>query len=160
MIDDAPTNELDRRLAGLKDALAGAAPPASADLAVAKAIGRATAKRERAARAPRLVDRWLAWPLALAAAIAVVAIAVRTFPAGDVSPVSAAAAGTPSRFMPVVPVEEIERSSDAYVVPARLPRMALAQFGLPVDPARADDAVDAELLVRPDGAVLALRFVN
>jgi len=46
------------------------------------------------------------------------------------------------------------------VVPARMPRMALAQFGLPVNPARAGEAIDTELLVRPDGAVLALRFVN
>jgi hypothetical protein len=38
--------------------------------------------------------------------------------------------------------------------------MSLAQFGLPVDPARAADAIDAELLVRLDGAVLAVRFVN
>jgi len=29
-----------------------------------------------------------------------------------------------------------------------------------VDPARADQPVAAELLVRPDGAVLALRFVR
>lgn len=156
----ALTNELDRRLAGLKDALAGSEPPASTDLAVAKAIDRAAAKRARASRGPRALDRWLAWPLALAATIAVVAIAVRTIPDGDVSPVKEASAGTPPRFMPVVPVAEIERSSDAYVVPARVPRMALAQFGLPVNPDRADDAVDTELLVRPDGAVLALRFVN
>jgi hypothetical protein len=155
----ALTNELDRRLAGLKDALAGSEPPASTDLAIAKAIDRAAGKRARASRGPRLLDRWLAWPLALAATIAVVAIAVRAIPDGDVSPVKAASASTP-RFIAVVPVAEIEQSSDAYVVPARVPRMALAQFGLPVNPARADDAVDTELLVRPDGAVLALRFVN
>lgn len=156
----ALTHELDRRLAGLKDALADTGPPASADLAIAKAIGRASAKRARSTRGPRFVDRWLAWPLALAATIAVIAIAIRAMPDGDVSPVTTASAGTPQRFIPVVPVAEIERSSDAYVVPARVPRMALAQFGLPVNPARADDAVDTELLVRPDGAVLALRFVN
>ena len=55
---------------------------------------------------------------------------------------------------------EIERTGDAYVMPARMPRMALAQFGLPVNPARAGEAIDTELLIRPDGAVLALRFVN
>ena len=38
--------------------------------------------------------------------------------------------------------------------------MTLAQFGLPVNPARAVEAIDTELLVRRDGAVLALRFVN
>ena len=62
--------------------------------------------------------------------------------------------------MPVVPREELARTGDAYVMPARMPRMALAQFGLPVNPARAAEPIDAELLVRPDGAVLAVRFVN
>ena len=37
-------------------------------------------------------------------------------------------------FMPVVPMSEIALTGDALVVPARLSRMTLAQFGLPVDP--------------------------
>ena len=61
--------------------------------------------------------------------------------------------------MPVVPLADIERAGDAMVVPARLPRMTLAQLGLPVNPARAADAIDTELLVRRDGSVLAVRFV-
>jgi len=38
--------------------------------------------------------------------------------------------------------------------------MTLAQFGLPVNPAQAADDIDTELLVRGDGAVLAVRFSN
>lgn len=155
-----PASPLDERLAALRCELAGAEPPASVDRAIARTVARETNARARRTGRPRVVDRWLAWPLALAATIAVVAVAIRSNPAGDVSPVASAAASTVPRFMPVVPAAEIERSTDAYLVPARLPRMALAQFGLPVDPARADDAMDIELLVRPDGAVLALRFVN
>ena len=45
------------------------------------------------------------------------------------------------------------------IVTARLPRMTLAQLGLPINPARAADTIDTELLVRPDGSVLAVRFV-
>ena len=54
----------------------------------------------------------------------------------------------------------VERVGDALVIPARMSRLSLAQFGLPVNPARAADAIDTELLVRSDGAVLAVRFIN
>ena len=54
---------------------------------------------------------------------------------------------------------EIERAGDKMVIPARLARMTLAQLGLPVDPARAGEGVDTELLVRGDGSVLAVRFI-
>jgi hypothetical protein len=59
----------------------------------------------------------------------------------------------------VVPIADIERAGDALVVPAKLPRTTLAQLGLPINPARAADTIDTELLVRRDGAVLAVRFV-
>jgi len=156
-----PPGRLDDRLAALKHELATCEPPPSTDRAIAAAIERATRKRARNALAPRTLERWLAWPVALAASIGLVAVAVRQMPADEiVSAPTAAASIASARFMPVVPVAEIERSSDAYVVPARVPRMALAQFGLPVNPARAGEAIDTELLIRPDGAVLALRFVN
>ena len=63
-------------------------------------------------------------------------------------------------FLPVVPVTELAQADDAWVVSAQLSRMTLAQLGLPVDPALAADVVDTELLVRPDGALLAVRFVH
>lgn len=155
-----PAASLDDRLAALKLELAPLGPPPSTDRAIAAAIGRASRRRDRRAFAPRVLERWLAWPIAIAASIGVVAVAVRQMPASEVvSAAPAARAASPS-FMPVVPVAEIERSTDAYVVPARVPRMALAQFGLPVHPARAGDAIDTEILIRPDGAVLALRFVD
>jgi hypothetical protein len=155
-----PPGRLDDRLAALKHELATCEPPPSTDRAIAAAIERATRKRARNALAPRTLERWLAWPVALAASIGLVAVAVRPMLGGETSaPPVAARAASPS-FMPLVPVAEIERSSDAYVVPARVPRMALAQFGLPVNPARAGEGIDTELLVRPDGAVLALRFIN
>jgi len=156
-----PAESLDDRLAALKLELAAFEPPPSTDRAITTAADRASRKRRRPALAPRFLERWFAWPVALAASIGLVAFAVRQMPADEiVSAPTAAASNASARFMPVVPVAEIERSSDAYVVPARVPRMALAQFGLPVNPARAGEAIDTELLIRPDGAVLALRFVN
>ena len=153
-----PHDALDARLAALKLDVATLEPPPSTDRAIGQAIERATRKRAARPPGPRAIERWLAWPAALAAAIGLVAIVVRPLPDGDIATAPAPSSAA-ARFMPVVPVAEIERSSDAYVLPARLPRMALAQFGLPVHPARATEAIDTELLVRPDGAVLAIRFV-
>ena len=149
----APHPELDRRLAALREATAGFEPPATTDAAVAAAT-RAGARRAAGRHG------WIAWPLALAATIAGISFAVRSGgplsgPAEEPLPAAGRAA-----FTPLVPIAEIEDSGDAVVVPARVPRMTLAQFGMPVDPARADDAVDAELLVRRDGALLAYRFVH
>lgn len=148
---------LDDRLAALRTALADVQPPPSTDRAIDAAIARA---RRRPTAAPaRRYERWLAWPIALAASIALLGVVLhRSVP--EPAAVGASASGSVRRFLPVVPDTEIARSTDAYVVPARMPRMALAQFGLPVNPALASDAIDTELLVRPDGAVLALRFVR
>jgi hypothetical protein len=74
-------------------------------------------------------------------------------------PAALAARGAGDEFMAVASLAEIESAGDAMVVSARLPRMTLAQLGLPVNPARAADAIDTELLVRRDGSVLAVRFV-
>ena len=154
-----PATDLDGQLAALKHAVADALPPTATDRAIAAAI--AHAQREAAAAAQRPVgERWLAWPLALAASIAVLSFIVRTVPPAAVlaEPTVAAISDTDT-FMPVVSMADIQSAGDTLVVPARLPRTTLAALGLPIDPARAADAVDTELLVRPDGAVLAVRFV-
>jgi hypothetical protein len=145
-------SELDRRLADLRDATAHLEPPAATDAAIAAAT-RSTARR------PASRHGWIAWPLALAATLAIVSILVRSLVAPEVE-ADTVPASVRAAFTPVVPIEEIEGTGDAVVVPARVQRMTLTQLGLPVDPARADDAVDTELLVRRDGALLAYRFVN
>ena len=151
------TSDLDRHLAALKEAVADAAPPPSTDRAVAAAIARAQRTPRRASKARS--DRWLAWPLGLAATIAVLSVIVRSLPPEAVvaEPASRVAGG--DEFLPVVPMADIERAVDTLVVPAKLPRTTLAQLGLPINPARAADTIDTELLVRRDGAVLAVRFV-
>ena len=146
--------DLDRRFAALKDAVAGELPPPATDRAIAAAVSRAARSPRAAARG----DRWLAWPLALAATIAVLSFVVRSLPPeAIVSEPALKASG--DEFLAVVPFADIESAGDALVVPARLPRTTLAQLGLPINPARAADAIDAELLVRRDGSVLAVRFV-
>jgi len=162
---NAPLSALDQRFAALRASLADAAPPPATDHAIATAVARAGRRGVGSARfaAHPAVRRhgWIAWPLALAAAVTVISFVTRALAPNatpDAPPRHAAAA--PASFMPVVPLAELERAGDALVVPARLPRMSLAQFGLPVNPALAADAIDTELLVRSDGAVLAVRFVD
>jgi hypothetical protein len=148
--------DLDRRFAALKDAVAGDLPPTATDRAIVAAVARASRAPRNAARG----DRWLAWPLALAASIAVLSFVVRSLPPeAVVAEPAASIRASADEFLPVVPIADIERAGDTLVVPARLPRTTLAQLGLPINPARAADAIDAELLVRRDGSVLAVRFV-
>jgi hypothetical protein len=55
---------------------------------------------------------------------------------------------------------EAEKTSTAWVVPAELPRSALANLGLPYDPARAGERMQAEVLLSAQGDVLAVRLVE
>ena len=156
----APIPRLDAQLARLRESLADAAPPPSVDHAVATAVGKAQRSHRR--KSPRRFEAWLAWPLGLAASIVVLSFVVRSVPQAlsEADAVAEPVAGASASFMPVVPIAELERTGDTLVVPTRMSRLSLAQFGLPINPARAADAIDAELLVRPDGAVLAVRFIN
>jgi hypothetical protein len=155
------SDRLDRAIAALKTDTAQAPPPA-VDAAVAAAIARRNARR-------RVTARWHAWtwvvaPAAVAASAAALFIAQRAsldWVPDDPSAIASAEARSPiaaTQFMPVVSMAELEQSGNALIVPARLPRMTLAELGLPVNPARAADAIDAELLVRRDGTLLAVRF--
>jgi hypothetical protein len=156
--------ELDRELASLRASMALERPPERVDRAIATAIetdrgnARSASRRWRIAR-----PAWLTLSAAVAATFAAVVIVNHS--AMRVSPTdagTAAVAGDADRawFLPVVPVTELASASDALVVSAQLSRMTLAQLGLPVDPAQAADVVDTELLIRPNGALLAVRFVQ
>jgi hypothetical protein len=46
------------------------------------------------------------------------------------------------------------------VVRVKLPRSALMNYGLPVDPLRADEAVKADVVIGNDGMARAIRFVH
>jgi hypothetical protein len=156
-------NELDRQLAALRVSVASLDPPERVDRAIADAVEHNAGGR-RARRAWRLAQpAWLTASVALAATVAFVAIvgrdAMRT-PALDANPPPAAADSDRLWFLPVVPVAELAKTEDALVVSAQLSRITLAQLGLPIDPALAADVVDTELLVRPDGGLLAVRFVH
>jgi hypothetical protein len=64
-------------------------------------------------------------------------------------------------FMPLVPPERWPQdTAQAWLVSTELQGERLAALGLPYDPARAGNSVRAELLLRPSGEVLAVRFLD
>jgi hypothetical protein len=56
--------------------------------------------------------------------------------------------------------DELTNDASGVVVPTEISRTALADFGFPVDPGRADEPVKAELLVGRSGELLAVRFIQ
>jgi hypothetical protein len=61
-------------------------------------------------------------------------------------------------FFALASAEAIAAERAPIVVESAVPRMALADYGLPVDPARVDEAVGAEFLLSRAGVILAVRF--
>ena len=156
------TTEFDRHLASLRMSVASLSPPKRVDDAIAAAIQPST-ERARGRKWPAARPAWLALSGVAMAALLAVAIIGRDAPRSPILDAGTApVAGETDRavYLPVVPVTELAEVSDALVVSAQLSRMTLAELGFPVDPAQAADVVDTELLVRADGALLAVRFVH
>jgi hypothetical protein len=155
------TDPLDRKLAALKSEISSLTPPPAVDRAVGAAIARAeraAATRARFRWGP-VREYWLAGSIAAAAALLLFVWTLRA-PPGEPQDELKTATAAATEFIPVVPVEDIARTSGAYVVSTQMPRTMLADFGLPVSPTRAAEPVASELLVRGDGTVLAVRFLD
>ena len=125
---------------------------AAAEQRTLQALGATVPAAESARVSPRPWWRraWIAPALAGSAAF-VVGIAALTM-----QPVAIA----PAPFIALTSMDAIEAETAPQIVAAQMPRAALADFGLPVDPARADQPVQTELLMSPRGVVLAVRFVE
>lgn len=107
-------------------------------------------------RGPRLVRRlalWFGLPAAALAVLLWAGVLLRPLAPQPAAPV-------PAPFLALAPLDSIAAARDAVVVPAQVPRAQLADYGLPVDPARADQPARAELLMSAHGVVLAVRFVE
>lgn len=157
MSDDA----FDRKLDALRHEIAELEPPPSVAQALAAAVRVVPPKARPRAWRHEWRERWLAWPMALAASIAIVAWTLQT-QRGDELPPTPAGVQAPAatEFIPLVPVRDIASDQGAYVVATQMPRTMLSDFGLPVNPSRAADTISSELLVRRDGTVLAVRFID
>ena len=156
-------NALGRRLTALKQELAQLDAPAHVGRRLDAAIAAARQRKLHGAQGMRRLAResWLAWPLALAAAIGIIAWTQRTTRDGAPSEIPAAVpAPAATQFIPLMPVADIAQTRGAFVVSAPVSRTMLAELGLPVSPARAAEPIASELLVRADGTVLAVRFLQ
>jgi hypothetical protein len=157
MSDDA----FDRKLDALRHEIAGLEPPPSIGQAIAAAVRAASRKAQPRVWHGRWRERWPVWPAAVAVTIGIVAWALQAQlgselpprPAGEQAPAA-------TEFIPLVPIRDIASDHGAYVVATQMPRMMLSDFGLPVNPARAADTISSELLIRRDGTVLAVRFID
>jgi hypothetical protein len=152
-----------------KHALAALAASRAAAQAQHAPAARAAAAARRAGespghRAPRRLG-WFGWWLAAPAfALLAVAVGLVVLAPADLGPdptrVVEGGAVERARFIALAPLDDIAADKAPRVVSARIPRAAVASFGLPVDPARADQPLNAELLVSARGVVLGVRFVD
>ena len=131
---------------------------AAAEQRTLQALGATVAAAEASARnvrRPWWRRLWLA-PALAGSLVFVIGLALLT-----VQPVAIApAAAAPAPFIALTSMDAIAAETAPQIVSAQMPRAALAGFGLPVDPARADQPVQTELLMSPRGVVLAVRFVE
>jgi hypothetical protein len=116
--------------------------------------------RVAAARGPsRPAARW-AWSGAFACALLLVGSVALMLGHPD-KPQMASGGERMAGFLPLVPEEDWPAGdAPAWLVNTEIRRDRLVAMGLPFDPARAGDSVRAELLVRPSGEVLAVRFLQ
>ena len=117
------------------------------------AATRAAQTHQRAKRAP-----FWSWRPAAFAGVAAVVVAIGVAALTHVVPRNEATARTP--FLALVASEAIAAEPSAVVVSSQVAAATLHDYGLPVDPARADQPVRAEFLVSPAGLVLAVRFAE
>ena len=143
----------------------------------------AAARRAMARRrgVPAWLARVLSWlpsrPLVWASVTSCVLGLVGTVAVFSISlPQTAQAEFSASAFVPLVSEERLEhalnetptnpaaegqpREGRAWVVTTEMPSERLALLGLPYDPSAAGQNVRAELLMRPNGEVLAVRLVH
>jgi hypothetical protein len=114
--------------------------------------GGAAKPAPRAARGKWPALPWFLWP-ALAAVlllvVGLVGLPPTTIETGRADPL----------FVALAPIESIRAEPARVVVAAQVPRAVLATYGLPIDPARADEPARAELLMSAQGVVLAVRLL-
>jgi hypothetical protein len=63
-------------------------------------------------------------------------------------------------FLPLIYDPSDQAMESGQVIRVQIPRTALASFGLPINPERANDTVKADLLLADDGSARAIRFIR
>ncbi len=120
-----------------------------------RALQSVAALRNLERESPRFVWKsWFRLPMALAACL-LITIAIVVLASDEAAQPAAA---TP--FFALVASEAVEAERSPVLVSSQISRAALADYGLPFDPARADQTIPAELLMSRAGIVLAVRFAE
>ena len=102
--------------------------------------------------------RLFSWRAAALAGAAVLVIAISALVLAPSQPQSDATVRTP--FLALVTSEAIAAEPSAVIVSSQVSGAALSDYGLPVDPARVDQPIQAEFLLSPTGLILAVRFAE
>ena len=100
---------------------------------------------------------WRGWRTAALAGVATLVIALAIAMLAPDTPQRAAEVRTP--FLALV-ASDAMAAEPAVIVSSQVAAATLSEYGLPVDPARADEPIRAEFLLSPTGLVLAVRFAE
>ena len=159
------TNHVFRALADARLLLNACEPPSRVHAALLRSLD-----LPRAALAPerysvgQAVARWLVcqrWSAAVVTLLAVLLIAsVLDVPFGVVPVTVDVTESDRDGFLPVGDSAALSTGSTAWLVHTEMSRQQLVTLGLPFDPSRAAEFVPAEVLLRPNGELLAVRFVR
>lgn len=104
--------------------------------------------------------RWRIWAPVAVAAMVVLAVALQY---KGPAPLPAPSEGVAEVTTPYYPIEydtDLDALEGAPVVRVELPRTVLVSFGLPMNPERVAEPVQADLVLDRDGIARAIRFVN
>jgi hypothetical protein len=152
--------QLDGHLDALRDATAHFAPPAGLEAKLQSALR----KKHRPA-----AFRWMTGlGLGVPAAALTLSLGFAGWfllmplvaPIGGNPATTLAQARSDAPFIALASAERIALEPSATIVTTTFPRALLAEYGLPVSPERAGEAVRADMLVGSNGLPLALRIIE
>lgn len=150
--------ENERKVTAALRAYAGYSQDAGAPPRVEGALV-AAFRQSKAAQRPAV--QWRAWASALAAGVAVFAIAVGLQPRNPVPAVVAEEqVEVATDYFPLQYGTDLTALEGAPVIRMEFPRTVLASFGLPMNPQRAAEPVQADVVLGRDGIARAIRFVQ
>jgi hypothetical protein len=104
-------------------------------------------------------SRWPVWASAVAAGVAVFAIAVGLQPRDPVPP-AAPQDEVVTEYFPLQYGTDLTALEGAPVIRMEFPRTVVVSFGLPINPQRAAEPVQADVVLGSDGIARAVRFVQ
>ena len=159
----------EREVAAALRILATSSQSLDAPARVERVLLAAYRRGARAQSAARSGALWPAWGIAAALAVLAVAAALQPRAPAPVALHNAAASQVvesadtgevATQYFALEQDTDLSALEGAPVVRMKLPRTALTAFGLPMNPERAEEPVQADVVLGPDGFARAVRFVN